>query len=639
MTLLRLQDVTLSYGSRTLVEDVDFHIKDGERVCLVGRNGTGKTSFLRMIYGDIAPDEGTITTAPQVHLGYLPQKVPRNWNGTIESHVLNGMGSVGELLSDYKKATEQSAEHPDDEGLTEEIQRLAEQIDAEEGWERRQHADEMMSVLNLDPTAEVASLSGGQSRRVLLARALAARPEILILDEPTNHLDIESIKTLEHVIEHRAKTIIFVSHDREFVQNIATRIVEIDRGNLFDYPGDYETFLRRRDERLDEEESQRAEFDKKLQREEDWMKQGVKARRKRNQGRVRRLQSMRQQRKQRRNRLGEASIEIQEAEKSGKKVITAEHVTVTPGNSAKPVVDDFSIKILRGDRVGVIGPNGCGKTTLLRTLLGDLSPDSGTIEHGTNLQIAYFDQHRERLDPDAKVWEVVADGSDRITVNGNNRHVMGWLNDFLFPAHRARGPVSVLSGGERHRLLLAKMFAKPSNLLVLDEPTNDLDIETLELLENRLADFDGTVLVVSHDRAFLNATVTSILAYEGDGHFEEYVGGYDDYERQRPALDEETTPEKAPEAPRENPPKSSTEQEQPARRKKLSNKERAELRELPDKIASLEQEEEDIHERLGDPELYKEEPEKVSSLNERLEEISAEHEAALERWLELEERS
>lgn len=635
MAQLELHSVSLAIGDRQLLDSAELVVAEGERVALLGRNGAGKSTLMKVISGHVKLDSGVVRTAPGVNVAYLEQSVPREWTGTVLQQAVAGLGDVGPLLAEFDRVAKNLGRDEDAARLSE----LQEQLDRLEGWEQRRAIDDLLSLLELDPDADVRTLSGGQSRRVLLASALASGPDVLLLDEPTNHLDIESIELIEGILTKRVPTLVFVSHDRAFVQRLATRIVELDRGSLHSYPGDYAKWVENREERLRVEAKAAAHFDKVLAEEEAWIRQGIKARRTRNEGRVRRLKKLRMERASRVNRQGEAKLKIQEADRSGRIVVRASNINYSWEGSDHDIVSNFSTVVSRADRIGIIGPNGAGKTTLVRLLLGELEPRSGEVELGTRLQVAYFDQHREQLDPEMKVWEAVADGNDQIDVNGRRTHVMSWLKNFLFPSDRARGPIKVLSGGERNRLLLARLFATPANTLVLDEPTNDLDIETLELLEEQIAEFSGTVLVISHDRAFLNSVVTSTIAAEGDGQFSEYAGGYDDYLRQRPAPeDDEPTDDKTAAAVASGSPREPSAQKAEApRRRKLTNKERQALVDLPKRIAALETEEAEIHERLANPAVYRDAPDEVGTLNERLSAIATEQEAAFERWAELEE--
>ena len=534
MALLRIENLHFGLTAEPLFSGLEMVLEPGERVCLVGRNGAGKSTLLALLLGERSPEQGTISFAPGVRVTRMSQAVPKGWQGRVIDIVMEGLGPIAAAFREHDEAAAALAGGEVAGAAMGRLERATEAIEQAGGWDVRRQVDEALSLLDLDGNARVEELSGGQLRRVALAQALASAPDLLILDEPTNHLDIPSMERLEELILRKVPTLLFVSHDRAFVERVATRIVELDRGLLHSYPGNWSTFLARREARLDEEERHAREFDKVLAEEEAWIRQGIKARRTRNEGRVRRLEELRRQHAARRERTGQAKMRIEEAARSGKLVFEAEELTFAYGDGP-PQVKGFSATLLRGDRVGIIGPNGCGKSTLLKLLLGELQPSAGTIRQGTRLEIAYFDQLRAQLDEQARVWETIADGSDHVDVAGKRRHVLGYLRDFLFPADRARAPVRVLSGGERHRLLLARLFVRPSNLLVLDEPTNDLDLETLELLEDRLTDYEGTVLVVSHDRAFLNQVVTSTIAWEGEGRFVEYVGGYDDWLRQRPA--------------------------------------------------------------------------------------------------------
>ena len=610
MALIDLFDVSLAFGGPALLDKVNFRVHQGERVCLVGRNGAGKSSLLKLLAGKVHPDSGEISRETGLSVGHLPQNVPGGLRGQVYEICAAGLGQNGELLIRLFQGKGGN--------------RLSRHENEQEIWLIEHRLQSILSRLGLDPQDRAETLSGGMQRRVLLARALASQPDLLLLDEPTNHLDIDSIAWLESFLLQFGGAIVFVSHDRAFARNLATRVVEPDRGALYDWNCPFDEFLQRREDALAVEQEQRAKFDKKMAQEEQWLCGGLKARRTRNEGRVRRLMEMRGIRANRREVLGSAKLRAQQAGLSGKVVAEAEAVEFSYG--PKQVIKDFNTIILRGDKVGIIGPNGSGKTTLLGILLGKLQPQGGAVRQGLNLETAYFDQMRAELDNDKTVIENITDGHETLIINGQQRHVISYLKDFLFTADRARSPVHILSGGERNRLLLAKLFTKPANLLVLDEPTNDLDFDTLELLENLLVEFEGTVLLVSHDRQFLNNVVTSTLALEGGGVVREYAGGYDDWLAQR-RLSQETKPAKSAK------PKVRPKQDQP---RKLNFNEKRELSQLPEKIEALEQEQATLHEKVADPELYASGGKAAADISRRLEEIQAELEQVYARWEELE---
>ncbi|WP_018232627.1 ribosomal protection-like ABC-F family protein [Thioalkalivibrio thiocyanodenitrificans] len=625
MPLLTLRDVVLSYGDAPLLDRVNLSIESGERLCLVGRNGAGKSTLMRVLAGEVHADGGELVHADGLRVAMLEQAVPAGTRGSVFDVVAEGLGATGERVRRYHRAVHVLAERPDDAGAMVELERAQQSLEADEGWSLEQRVETVISRLDLPADADFRALSGGLKRRVLLARALVTEPDLLLLDEPTNHLDIEAIDWLESFLLGFGGALLFITHDRAFLRRLATRIIELDRGQLTDWPGDYDAYVRRKAEALEAEERANALFDRKLAQEEAWIRQGIKARRTRNEGRVRALKALRAERAGRRVRAGTARLDIQAAERSGRLVIEAEDVGFQ--YDGQPVIRAFSTLILRGDKVGIVGPNGAGKTTLLRLLLGQLQPGSGRVRLGTNLEVAYFDQHRAALDEDASVFDNVGEGRDRLEVGGESRHVISYLQDFLFEPARARQPVKALSGGERNRLLLAKLFTRPANLLVLDEPTNDLDTETLELLEERLVEFPGTVLVVSHDRAFLDNVATSIIAFEGPGQVNEYVGGYSDWQRQR-AVAAQPAPAAVP-ASRPAPAK-------PARERKLSYKDQRELEMLPGRIEALEAEQAALTATLGDPALYRQQPERIAEAQGRLAEIEAELGQCYARWEKLE---
>jgi len=627
MALVSLQDVKVSFGGPLLLEGVDLSIDRGERVCLVGRNGTGKSTIMKLITGEIQPDGGKIVFQQGVKITLLTQEVPQALFGSVFDVVSSAFGEQGKLLAAYHHVSAKLA-HDHSEKLMAELEDVQHKFESAGGWQMQQRVDEILTRLKLPEDAEFSELSGGLKRRVLLARALAGAPDLLLLDEPTNHLDIDAIAWLEEFLLTFGGTLLFVTHDRMLLQKLATRIVDLDRGRLTSWPGNYQAYLELKQAALDSEAVENAKFDKKLAAEEVWIRQGVKARRTRNEGRVRELKALRRIRSERREVIGAARMQMQEAERTGKLVIEATGVSHTYNGT--DVIRDLSTTIIRGDKIGIIGPNGSGKTTLLKILLGELKPRKGTVKHGTNIEVAYLDQHRAQLDDAKTVQDNVANGSDHVTINGVRRHVIGYLQDFLFAPARARSPVKVLSGGERNRLLLAKLFTQPSNVLVLDEPTNDLDIETLDLLEELLMDYPGTVLLVSHDRAFINDVVTSTLVFEGDGRVNEYVGGYDDWLRQSTRKNETTSvPAKAVE-------KKIAPGPQKEKPRKLSFKEQKEIETLPQRIEGLDAEQQQIIAAMADPAFYRSSGDKVSATRARLDALEKELAEAYQRWDELE---
>ena len=633
MPLIKLENASLAFGHVPLLDKANLQIDAGERVCLVGRNGVGKSTLLRVLNKTINLDEGDVWQQPHLRIAYLEQDVPPDESLTVYDVVASGLEEAGRLLADYHHVSQKLASEPSD-SLTNRMASLQQSIDACDGWRLEQRVNTVLTKLELPGDSNMAALSGGYKRRVMLARALVLQPELLLLDEPTNHLDIEAITWIEEFLLGFNGALLFITHDRSFLRRLATRILELDRGILTSWPGDYDDYLRKRQERLDTEAQHNAKFDKKLAQEEVWIRQGIKARRTRNEGRVRALKSLREQRHQRLDTMGKVNMQLNAGEQSGKIVIEAQHISKQFGD--KSVINDFSTTIMRGDRIGIIGPNGSGKSTLIKILLGELQPDNGTVELGTRLQTAYFDQQRSQLDLERTVVDNLNQGSDMITVNGQSRHVMGYLQDFLFPPQRARSPVKSLSGGERNRLLLARLFIQPANLLVLDEPTNDLDIETLELLEELLGDYNGTIIVVSHDRAFLDNVVTSTIVFEGDGRVEEYVGGYDDWIRQRPS----PTPTAAKyqvdtHINAEKPAPIQSESEAKSQKKKLSYKEQRELDELPARIEFLEKEQADLQHAMGQPDFYKQDNHTITATLARFEQITIELENCYGRWEQL----
>jgi ATP-binding cassette subfamily F protein uup len=624
--LITLDNISLAYGLDHLLANAKFQITSGERVCLIGRNGAGKSSFMKIIDGTLLPDSGNVFRKPHLRLSRLEQELPQHITGTVYEYVADGLAETGKLLAAYHALTLKLAHSCTDADLVE-LERLQRGIDSQNGWQFENDIDVVLKRLELDPDQKVSDLSGGWQRRAALAKALVVKPDLLLLDEPTNHLDIAAIQWLEDQLTSWDVGLIFITHDRALLQRLATRIIELDRGNLTSWPGDYDNFLRRKEEMLHAESMQNADFDKKLAQEEKWIRQGIKARRTRNEGRVRALEAMRNERSKRREVQGKAAFNINDAEKSGQLVVEAKEISQS--FNGKLIVDHFSCRIMRGDKIGLIGPNGVGKTTLLNMLLGNNPPDHGTVKLGTKLQVAYFDQLRRALDLNKTVIENVSPGGDMIEINGSKRHVISYLNDFLFTPQRAMTPVKSLSGGECNRLLLARLFSQPANLLVMDEPTNDLDIETLELLEELLGDYPGTLLIVSHDRAFLDNVVTSTFIFEGNGKIEEYVGGYQDWLRQRkPAVaavktkavaEKKPAPEKAPS-------------------KKLSLSEQKELAELPKQIEKLELEQTKLQAIISEPQFYQGDADAIKQTLTQMKTLEAELAKVFARWQFLEEK-
>jgi len=626
MSVVHLDNVTFGFGTPPLIQGITLSIEPGERVGLLGRNGVGKSTLLRLIAGELHPESGMISFSTGAKAAYLTQHVPSAIGGTVFEKVADGLGAVGEAVGTHHRLSRQARVSRLTDAEQASLERAVARLSEDNSWEKLHRVERTLSEMQLEEDQAFDSLSAGKKRRVLLARAIVDAPDLLLLDEPTNHLDLSSIVWLEDFLLKYNGTVIFITHDRSFLQALATRVVELERGRLFDFKTDYQNFLRYREELLEAEAKQEAQFDKKLAEEERWLRQGVKARRKRNEGRVKALVAMRQERQARRTQVGTARIQALEATRSGQRVVQADGVGFSYGD--RPIIRGFSTEVYRGDRVGLIGPNGVGKTTLLRILLGDLQPQSGTVKLGTQLAVAYFDQLRASLDEAKTVRDCVADGQETIDVNGKSRHVLSYLQDFLFPADRARLGVGVLSGGERNRLLLARLFARPSNVLVLDEPTNDLDAETLELLEELLADYPGTVFLVSHDRSFLNNVVTSTIAFEGEGVLKEYAGGYDDYLRLRPPVLRAAV---LPAATISRSPLTLT----PTPPRKLSFKERRELEALPHVIETLETRQKALHLEMAAPDYHRQGAQRISAARSELLAIERDLAAAYARWEEL----
>lgn len=624
MTLLTLARVSVAYGHLPLLADVDLQIARGERVCLVGRNGTGKSTLFRVISGAALPDDGEVWRKDTLRISHLEQEVPSDTANSIYEVVAAGLGELGQLLSDYHNATHQVG----DSGVASlnMLSALQQRIDALDAWNIKQKVETVLSRLSLPADKRMVDCSGGIRRQVMLAQALVSNPDLLLLDEPTNHMDIAAITWLEEFLRSFTGALMFITHDRTMLQHLATRIIELDRGRLRSFPGDYEYYLRRKDELLEAEAKANARFDKRLAEQEAWIRQGIKARRTRNEGRVRALQAMRRARRQRIEMQGKAKLAMDAGDLAGKLVADLRHVSFRYDDHW--VVQDLSTRILRGDRIGIIGPNGCGKSTLLRLILGEIKPVAGEIIMGTRLQLTYFDQQRTQLDPEKTVRENISAGKDYVRVRRHLRHVVGYLKDFLFPPERIDSPVAVLSGGERNRLLLAKMFTRPANMMILDEPTNDLDVDTLELLEDLLADYDGTLLLVSHDRTFLDNVVSSTLVFEGEGRIGEYAGGYEDWLMQRkPAMSivDESASYKAASA-------QGKKDKNTGSKRKLSYNEGRELAALPERIEALEQEQHELEQQLSRGEFYQQNKETISGTVGRLEQIRRELEQAYERW-------
>ncbi|MFP0417432.1 ATP-binding cassette domain-containing protein [Acinetobacter nosocomialis] len=633
MAYITLRDVQLAFGGPALLDGANFNLERGERVCLIGRNGEGKSTLLKLIEGSLLPDSGEVSIQNGLTVSMLAQDVPMD-SGKVADIVADGAGEAAEVLKAYHQATD--ACMLGDMEACDRMGNLQHKLDQLDGWALENKVNALLSKMGLDPNADLADLSGGRKRRVLLARALLTQPDVLLLDEPTNHLDVESIEWLEKfLLDQNNLTLLFISHDRSFVDSIATRIVELDRGILRGYEGNYSRYLELKAQQMEAEEKQNALFDKKLAEEEAWIRQGIKARRTRNEGRVRALKALREESKARRSQQGKVSMATQEANRSGKLVFDIEHLSVS--YDGKPLIKDFSTLVMRGDRIGLVGDNGVGKTTLIKAILGEIE-HGGSVKTGTQLEIAYFDQLRNALDLEKTVMANVSEGSDFVDVNGNRRHIYSYLQDFLFSPERARTPVKALSGGERNRILLAKLLLKPSNLIVMDEPTNDLDMVTLELLEEMLSEYKGTLLLISHDRAFMDNVVTSTWVFDGKGGIAEYIGGYQDYLLQRPdekVVDQKSDVKKA---------QAKAEAEKAAaqstvKKVKLSYKDQRELEQLPAEIEKLEVEQAELSDKLADGSWFVSDADAATQASQRLAEIDELLLEKLERWDELEQMS
>ena len=636
MPLISLENACLAFGHVDLLDRAEFQLDAGERVALIGRNGSGKSSLLRTLAGQANLDDGTVWRQPGLKVAYVPQEPDFALDGDVFATVADGVGGAGRLLKDYHAAMIAVSEEPTEQALTR-LEALQHEVEVADAWSLNQRVETVLLRLSLDGSAQVGSLSGGGIKRVALARALVADPDLLLLDEPTNHLDLDGILWLESLIREFRGAVLVITHDRVFLDSVATRIIELDRGMLASYPGRYADYQRRKADELDAESKAAARFDKLLAQEEVWIRKGIEARRTRNEGRVRRLEALRRERAARRDRLGNVRLALDKGDSGGHMVAELRDVSLRFGD--KVVVRDFSTRIMRGDRVGLIGPNGSGKTTLLKLILGDLQPDAGQVRRGTRQAVAYFDQLRTQLDPELPLTEVISPGSDFVEIAGERKHVIGYLGDFLFAPERARSPVKSLSGGERNRLLLARLFARPANVLVLDEPTNDLDIETLDLLEELLAGYDGTLFLVSHDRAFLDNVVTQVIAAEGDGHWGEYAGGYAEWQRVQAEREQARKDASAQESARRAAQVVKPLAAASARPARLSYGEKRELEALPDRIAALEAEQAALQARLSDPALYQQAPTEVKDVQARAAALEAEIEAAMLRWEALETRA
>ncbi|RZM77542.1 ABC transporter ATP-binding protein [Pseudoalteromonas rubra] len=632
MDLIRIARAQLAFGTHPLLDQADAVIEAGERVCIVGRNGAGKSTLLKVLDGQVQLDDGEINRVSGLKVSRLEQDPPKGAQGSVFDYVAGGLPDIAQLLIDYHHVSE-ALQTDHSSSLLSRLERLSADIEAKDAWRFESRIKLVLTQLQLSANMKLEKLSGGWLRKVALAKALVSDPDLLLLDEPTNHLDMSSVEWLEQFLKEFKGGIVFISHDRAFIRGVATRILDLDRGKLISYPGDYAKYLEQKAHDLKVEEAQNALFDKKLAEEEAWIRQGIKARRTRNEGRVRALKALRVERKQRVEQVGKTDFNIESAERSGKLVFEAQHI----GHAFKDkrIVDDFSTLVMRGDRVGLIGPNGVGKTTLLKILFGDIAPDNGKVKQGVNLEVAYFDQYREKLDEEKTVQDNVAEGKQEVQMGGRSRHVLGYLQDFLFPPARARTPVKALSGGEKNRLLLAKLFLKPSNVLVLDEPTNDLDIETLELLEEIINQYQGTILIVSHDREFIDNTCNSVWAFEGEGKVTEIVGGFSDFEAYREQrLEQQKALEKL-----------DKEKQQASDNKKSANKNKSgklsyklklELEALPGKVEALENELEEQQNLVNSPEFFKQDPETTQTALNHLADLESKLEAAFERWEELE---
>lgn len=633
MPYITLDKAALAYGHVPLLDHVDFQLDEGERVGMIGRNGGGKSSMLKVLAGQATLDDGLVWRAPGIRICYVSQEPSLDVDATVFDEVARGLGELQKIITDYHHLSHQLAEPDADyESLLEAMQPLQTKLEAQNGWAVQARIETAIQRLELNADSRVGDLSGGVRKRVALAQALVAEPDVLILDEPTNHLDFSSIEWLEGLLNNFRGSVLFVTHDRRFLDNVTTRIIELDRGNLVSFPGNFSAYLRVKELMLQDEAVLNAKFDKVLAQEEVWIRQGIKARGVRNEGRVRRLEKLRNERSARRERVGKVEMNLEAGDRSGKLVAELSHINKTFGD--KPIIKDFSCRIQRGDKIGLLGPNGSGKSTLLKIILGELAPDSGQVNLGTKLAVAYFDQLRTQLDEEATLADTISQGSDFIEIGSVRKHIISYLGDFLFAPERARSPVKSLSGGERNRLLLARLFSRPANVLVLDEPTNDLDIETMELLEDLLAEYDGTLFLVSHDRAFLDNVVTQVIAFEGDGKLMEYVGGYEDWVRVKKHQATQQVPA-GNTAPTKVVPQTKAQTKSVS---KLSFKEARELEQIPQKIAALETEQEELAATLGAGNLYRDNPTHAKQLQERTTAIENELLQLMTRWEELEGR-